>query len=191
MYTAEEQQIMLHIAREALTAAAAQLDRPKITLDTLPPSLRDERACFVTLNEHGEQRGCTGTVFPRRALGEEISVSAVHSAIYDPRFAPVTPDEVPLIQIEISVLTLPTVLNFATPAELISQLRRGVDGVLIQKSGMRATYLPQVWDNFSNAADFLASLCRKAGLPADTWKQPGMKAEVYQTIVFEEHVSNH
>jgi len=186
-YTADEQQLMLDIAREALTAAANQNSRPKLDVGALPPALQERRACFVTLNEDGELRGCTGTIVPRRTLAEEISVSAVHSALFDPRFLPVRNDEVPHIQIEVSVLTLPTRVQFSSPEDLIRQLRPGIDGVVLERGGNRATYLPQVWDRFPNAVEFLNSLSLKAGLAADAWRKPGMQVEVYQTVVFEEH----
>lgn len=187
-YSREEQKLLLNIARAALTAAAEERVKPWLDLEALPPKLREERACFVTLNEYGDLRGCTGTLYARRPLAQEVNSTTIQTALSDPRFEPVRAEEVPHIQIEISVLTPPTRLEFRAPVELLRQLRPNIDGVLIQSvGGHRATLLPQVWERYPNPADFLSVLCQKAGLPANAWQRPGLFVDVYQAIVFEEH----
>jgi AmmeMemoRadiSam system protein A len=186
-YTPEEQAILLGIARETLKAAAAGQDRPRPDLATLPPHLGEKRACFVTLNSQGDLRGCTGTLTARRPLADEVSATTVQTALYDPRFSPVRPEEVPEIQIEISVLTPPEPLVYSSPEELLRALRPGIDGVLLRLGHYRSTFLPQVWERYPDPVEFLTLLCRKAGLPGNAWRSPEMQVDIYQTVVFEEH----
>ncbi|MCC7206104.1 MAG: AmmeMemoRadiSam system protein A [Anaerolineae bacterium] len=185
-YTPEEQAILLGIARAAIEAAANGQPRPHPDLAALPPALREPRACFVTLFEYGELRGCTGTLAARRPLADEVSATAIQTAFNDPRFMPVTAQETPSLRIEISVLTPPQTLPYDSPDDLLHKLRPGVDGVLLSLGPYRSTFLPQVWENHPDPAEFLSLLCRKAGLPADAWKTMGMRVEVYQAISFEE-----
>lgn len=186
-YTPEEQTQLLGIARSTLERLTADGIRLRLDLETLPPRLREKRACFVTLNSHGELRGCTGTLVARRPLADEVSVTAVQTALDDPRFPPVVASEVPQIVIEISVLTPPVPLNYDGPDDLLLRLRPGIDGVLLQLGPYRSTFLPQVWERIPDPVEFLTMLSRKMGLPADTWRHPKLHVETYQTFVFEEH----
>lgn len=185
-YTPEEQALLLGIARTAIDTAANGLPRARPDLDALPQALREPRACFVTLSEQGDLRGCTGTLAARRALADEVSATAIQSAFNDPRFVPVSPQEVPHLSIEISVLTPSQKLDYDGPDDLVRKLHPGVDGVLLTLGPYRSTFLPQVWENHPDPAEFLSLLCRKAGLPGDAWKRMDMRVEVYQAVSFEE-----
>ena len=130
-------------------------------------------ASFVTLTSGrapgGALRGCIGSLVARRPLREDVEANAVAAALHDPRFAPLTARELDDVVVEVSVLSAPAVLPAADEAELLARLRPGVDGVVLSASGHRATFLPQVWEQLPDPADFLARLRRKAGLPADYW----------------------
>jgi AmmeMemoRadiSam system protein A len=110
----------------------------------------------------------------------------MQTALHDPRFYPVTPDEVEQLTIEISILTAPQRLALDRPADLPNRIRPGIDGVTLSRGGHRATYLPQVWDKIPNPTDFLDSLSQKMGLPSRAWAQEGTEAEVYQVEEFSE-----
>jgi AmmeMemoRadiSam system protein A len=185
-YTPEEQALLLGIARTAIDAAANGLPRSRLDLASLPAALREPRACFVTLAQYGELRGCTGTLAARRPLADEVSATAIQSAFNDPRFMPVAAHEIPTLCIEISVLTPPQRLHFSGPNDLVRKLRPGIDGVLLTLGPYRSTFLPQVWDNHPDPAEFMSLLCRKAGLPAEAWQHTDMRVEVYQAVSFEE-----
>ena len=130
-------------------------------------------ASFVTLTSGrapgGALRGCIGSREARRPLRADVEANAVAAALHDPRFAPLTARELDDTVVEVSVLSAPAALPAADEAELLARLRPGVDGVVLSACGRRATFLPQVWEQLPDPADFLARLRRKAGLPADYW----------------------
>src|SRR5207253_2069256 len=115
--------------------------------DHLPPALCELASSFVTLMRAGQLRGCIGGLTPQEPLWADVCRHAAAAGLDDYRFAPVTPAEVPLIEIEISVLTPPHALVYATPGELLSKLRPEVDGVVLMDGHRRATFLPQVWEH--------------------------------------------
>lgn len=183
----EAQLVLLRLARDTITAAAHGHPPPQVALDCLPPALCQPGACFVTISwkRTGELRGCTGVLRPELSLVEEVIRSAARTALSDPRFTPVCPDELDLLDIEISVLTPPQALEFTDPASLPGLLRPGIDGVTLSyRDQCRATFLPQVWEKIPEPDAFLGRLCLKMGLPRDLWRQPGMAVEVYQVQDF-------
>ncbi len=187
-YTAEEQATLLRLARHTLERITRGEPLPRVALDALPPKLREERACFVTLHrrEDGALRGCTGTLVARRPLAEEVVYITEQTAFHDPRFPPVRAEEVDGLRIEISVLTPPQPLDFDGPEDLVRKLRPGVDGVTLQLGFQRATFLPQVWESYPDPVVFLSLLAQKMGAPPNAWRDPRVQVYTYQAIVFEE-----
>lgn len=182
----EERAQLLTLARQSIEAAAAGQPPLQVKLNDFPPSLRRPAACFVTLYAGSDLRGCTGTLVARAPLAEEVVQTAAQTALYDPRFTSVTPNEVPLIGIEISVLTAPQKLDVPSPDALPRLIRPGIDGVTLSKGVHRATFLPQVWDKIPDPIEFLNMLCQKMGLSSQAWRTPGMQVEVYQVEEFAE-----
>jgi AmmeMemoRadiSam system protein A len=185
--SAEERGILLDLAREAI-AYAVRGDRVSpADLPKLPQRLRETGASFVTLlDSDGELRGCIGTVEAYVPLAHDVQSNAVGSAMRDPRFLPVRPDELDGLQIELSILTPPRRLHFEGPDDLLAKIRPGVDGLIIEKDWHRATLLPAVWAKIPDPIQFLSVLCIKAGLPEDEWRRPGMIVDVYQAEKVEE-----
>lgn len=146
-------------------------------------------ASFVTLTSGrapgGALRGCIGSLEARRPLREDVEANAVAAALHDPRFAPLTARELDDTVVEVSVLSAPAALPAADEAELLARLRPGVDGVVLSACGRRATFLPQVWEQLPDPADFLARLRRKAGLPADYWGRDVI-VETYTVTAWQE-----
>jgi len=154
------------------------------------PWLKEKRATFVTLNQDGKLRGCIGSLQPTRALCEDVAANAANAALADRRFSPLKPAELSSIEMEVSLLSAATLVQFADANELMAQLRPGTDGVILAADGRRGTYLPQVWEQLPDPVQFLASLKQKAGVPADTrltrcqvwryqvrkWKESDLKA---------------
>ncbi len=190
-YAPEEQKLLLDISRRTLEAITAGGSRPRPDLQTLPPALREERACFVSFHINGELRGCTGTLAARRPLADEVSVTTVQTAFNDPRFSPVIASEVPQILIDISVLTPSSPLTYSDPDELLSLLRPNIDGVTLSLGPYRSTFLPQVWENVPDKVEFLTMLSRKMGLPGDAWRHPKMQVETYRSFNMAEAEPHH
>jgi uncharacterized protein len=179
-YTTDERRWILQLARQSVEAAAASLPVPAITIDALPQALCELRACFVTLHKHDALRGCTGVLMARSPLALEVTHSAAQSALYDPRFNAVAPDEVPHLHIEISILTPPVRLSISSPPDIQCVIRPGIDGVTLTRGMRRATFLPQVWERVSEPSMFLDMLCQKMGLPRRAWLYTPMEVETYQ-----------
>ncbi len=140
-----------------------------VELSRCTPGMQRQAACFVTLKREGELRGCVGGLFARQALALDVVENAVGAALRDPRFFPVRPVELVGLHIHISVLSALVPLTFSSEAELLAQLRPGVDGLLLELGARRGTFLPSVWETLSDPHQFLAELKRKAGLPHDYW----------------------
>ena len=155
---------LLSLARAGIQQA---LGGPAVAVPA-EPWLKERRATFVTLTQQGRLRGCIGTLEANRSLGEDVVANAAGAALSDHRFAPLTTSELPSVEVEVSVLSVPTIAPSRDERELLDVLRPGVDGVIVSYRDSRATYLPQVWEQLPDPRQFLASLVQKAGLPADT-----------------------
>lgn len=174
---------LLRVARESIVHGL-RCGRPlDIDADSSAPALYLPRASFVTLELDGELRGCIGTLEAHRPLLEDVAVNAFNAAFRDPRFPPVRADEVPRLDIHISVLSPPTSMAFNDEADLLAQLHPGADGLVLSAPGHRATFLPSVWESLPRPEEFLRQLKRKAGLPADYWS-PHIEVERYTTETF-------
>lgn len=156
---------LLPIARASI---ARTLGRSLAANETAP-WLVEPGACFVTLTQHGELRGCIGSLEARLPLLADVKANAVAAAFQDPRFSPLSEHELDVIEIEVSQLSLMQPLTFASEAEALAQLRPGVDGVVFEFGARRSTFLPQVWEQLPDTQEFMAHLKRKAGLPAGFW----------------------
>lgn len=157
---------LLAIARDAIGHGLGVLAQAPRT-DGAPWLLR-HGATFVTLQLDGKLRGCIGSLAAARSLGEDVARNAQGAALRDPRFSPLTAAQWPRCALEVSVLSPAKPLRFADEAEMLSQLRPGEDGVILEHEARRATFLPQVWEGLPDKREFLTELMRKAGIPAET-----------------------
>jgi AmmeMemoRadiSam system protein B/AmmeMemoRadiSam system protein A len=135
------------------------------------PWLAEHGACFVTLTRNGELRGCIGTLEAHRPLALDVQENAVAAAFSDPRFMPLSRAEFDEIRVEVSLLSPTEALVVASEEHALASLRPGVDGVVFEYRHYRSTFLPQVWEQLPEPAEFMATLKRKAGLPADFWAE--------------------
>ena len=126
-------------------------------------------ACFVTLTQDGELRGCIGSLEAERSLREDVVTNARAAAFRDPRFQPLTLQDYPSVQVEVSVLSPTVPLHFDSEQQALEQLRPGIDGVVLEYRRQRSTFLPQVWEQLSDPHQFMSALKQKAGLRADFW----------------------
>jgi len=142
-------------------------------------------AVFVTLTQHGQLRGCIGSLEAHRALDADVRANARAAAFGDPRFAPLSADELARTRVEVSLLTPAAPIDFTDQDDAIRQLRPGVDGVILEWHSRRGTFLPQVWESLPERRLFLAHLKQKAGLPADFWA-PDVKLHRYEVRKWKE-----
>jgi AmmeMemoRadiSam system protein B/AmmeMemoRadiSam system protein A len=183
-------QMLVKLARATI---AAELGGKIADPVTSPSNLaeQDERfklhcGTFVTLKIRGQLRGCIGNLTSTETVLDGVRRNAVNAALHDPRFAPLSKDELDRTEIEVSILTEPQPLAFRDGQDLIEKLRAHIDGVIIRKGPASATFLPQVWEQLPNPEDFLTHLCTKAGLPSDAWKNSALEVLTYQVQYFEE-----
>jgi AmmeMemoRadiSam system protein B/AmmeMemoRadiSam system protein A len=153
---------LLDIARNSIEDALG-VSGVKLLPDD--PWLKPAHATFVTLSQNGRLRGCIGSLQAQRPLGEDVRHNARAAALSDPRFPPLTSEELASTRIEVSLLSTPKLLAFADHAELIAQLRPGEDGLILECGEACGTFLPQVWEGLPDPEQFVAELKRKAGLP--------------------------
>ena len=182
MSEAEAGNILLPIARAAI---ARELGREHLASEDAH-WLRDHGACFVTLRQDGRLRGCIGTLKAHRTLLDDVKANARSAAFRDPRFPPLARGELDSTRVEISLLSPLGAIVFENEAHALVQLRPGVDGVVFEYGYHQSTFLPQVWDDLPDAAEFLATLKQKAGLPPDFW-DADVKLARYTVSKWSEH----
>ncbi len=185
--TEEQGRALTVLARQTIRAAfdhgTSSIKLPEVLRH---PALQQERGTFVTLTKHGMLRGCIGNIEPQGPIVESVQRNALNAAFRDFRFPPLARDELDEIEIEVSILTYPEVLEYEDADDLLAKLRPGVDGVIIRKGMASATFLPQVWEQLPDRREFLSRLCMKAGLPAGEWKNGTLEVKTYQVQYFHE-----
>ena len=152
-------------ARNAIAAEFGEPPQP----EPGHPGLQAPGASFVTLTQHGELRGCIGSLEAWRPLEQDVRANAKAAAFRDPRFMPLRLEELAGTRVEVSLLTAATPLNFASEDEAVTQLRPHIDGVILECGMHRGTFLPQVWESLPEPRLFMAHLKQKAGLPPTFW----------------------
>jgi AmmeMemoRadiSam system protein A len=175
VYTAFEQRMLVEIPVRAIAAGVDREERPPLNEECLTASLTDIRAAFVTLRIDGELRGCCGSLQAFEPLHRNVARSGCSAAFSDPRFSPVERAEVSRLSLHVSVLSPSVPIAFDSEAELLEQLRPGIDGVILSEGKRQAVFLPSVWEHFSDSPSFLSHLKRKAGLSTNYWS-PSMAA---------------
>ncbi len=160
---------LLEVARASIADGHRTGAPLAVDLAAHDPALRAPGASFVTLHVGGELRGCTGSLEPVRPLVADVAYHAFCSAFLDRRFEPLREDEMDALHVHVSVLSPHEPLDVATEDDLLAALRPGVDGLILEESGRRATFLPAVWEQLPSPRDFVRQLRRKAGLPDDYW----------------------
>jgi len=176
----EQRKFLLDLARDSIRFGIQNGKPIPVELNELPAELTVKRATFVTLENKGSLRGCIGCLEPIRPLAADVAENAYAAAFRDPRFPPVMPPEVDGLDIHLSLLTPADPMTFLSEADLVAQLRPGVDGLILEEGSRRGTFLPSVWESLPDQHDFLRHLKRKAGLPADYWSST-LKISRYRT----------
>jgi AmmeMemoRadiSam system protein B/AmmeMemoRadiSam system protein A len=176
----KDRKTLMHIARTTIEHKVKGTEPPEFEVDS--PILKEKRGAFVTIHEHGRLRGCIGYIEAIKPLWVTIQEMAEAAALNDPRFPPVSPDELGLLDLEISVLT---------PLERIkdiNEIQIGKHGILLKSGYHQGVFLPQVateqgWDRIT----FLNEICFKADIhDKNCWKSEDAEIYIFSAEVFEE-----
>ncbi len=188
MLTKQQGEILLRLARQQIEDHLGGETSATVPADELnDPAFLEKRGVFVTLHKRRDLRGCIGSLVAMESICDGIRRNSLSAAFHDSRFTPLTAAELPDLHVEISVLTDPQSLIYATADELTRRLRPGIDGVILKGSGnASATFLPQVWQQLPTPEQFLGHLCRKAGLADGAWRSGTLQIFIYQVQSFEE-----
>ena len=128
------------------------------------PFLSEHRATFVTLNYDHQLRGCIGSIIARTTLIQDIMGNALSAAFGDPRFNPLSVEELnDKLNIEVSVLTPPQILEYSDFNDLLNKVKPNIDGLILRSTANQGTFLPQVWEQLPTPKEFLEHLSMKAG----------------------------
>lgn len=179
----ETQERLLKMARSAIEKGIEAGKTPKSFDDTKGDATLDQTtALFVTLRKEGKLRGCIGGTEARLPLGEGVQYFACASAFEDPRFSPLTKEELSGVKIEISLLS--PLKRAGSHVEIIP----GVHGVVVRRGGRSGLFLPQVWLETGWTKEvFLDQLCsQKAGLASRAWQDPETELYLFTVFSFEE-----
>lgn len=176
-----EQHTLLKVARESIAFGLKHHKPLPVNVREHSFNLQQHRATFVTLHLHEKLRGCIGTLEAHQPLIKDVAVHAFAAAFEDTRFTPITGNELPQLDIHISILTPASPMTFTSENDLLKQLRPGVDGLILQAGHHRGTFLPSVWEQLPEPKQFLLHLKMKAGLTGDYWGND-VKISRYTTI---------
>jgi hypothetical protein len=174
-------EVLIRLARAAIGGIFGLTYR----IDESHAFLQEAAATFVTLSRDGRLRGCVGSLQARRRLREDVKANAKAAAFLDPRFEPLTQTEFATTRVEVSLLSRCEPLEFASETEAVARIRPGIDGLILEHGGMRGTFLPQVWDNIPDPAEFLRLLKQKAGLEPGFWAED-LRLLRYTVVKFRE-----
>ena len=192
--TQEEGKFLIQLARNTVQQylkTGKALKPPKET----PKKLFSQCGVFVTINSlrggEKELRGCIGYPYPTCPLVEAVIDNAINAATEDPRFEPLSSDELEKVVFEVSVLTPPELVEVANPKEYVSKIKVGEDGLIIERGPYKGLLLPQVPVEWGWCEEeFLCQCCMKAGVPPDSWLTKDAKIYKFKAIVFDEVTPN-
>jgi AmmeMemoRadiSam system protein A len=173
-----DRRALLALARHAISEAVRRQRIPD-----LPPTsqrLAERGGAFVTIRCDGKLRGCMGRVDTTNTLAETVAQCAISAALQDPRFRPLTEEEIPRLELEISVVSEPAPIR---PEEV----EVGTHGIVVSRAASRGLLLPQVAvERNWSATQFIEETCRKAGLEPGAWRDPETKLYAFTAEIFSE-----
>ena len=172
---------LLQIARNTIKEYLTENSLPKIDESSISDEIRVQTGAFVTLKKEGKLRGCIGRLRPEKSLFEVVQAMAISAAAHDYRFSPVVAEEIPDLEIEISVLTPLKKIHS------IDEIVLGKHGIYIIKGNQRGTYLPQVATETGWSKEEFLGRCaqEKARIGWEGWKDADIYT--YEAIIFSEH----
>ena len=186
----DEGKFLVNLARRTVKEYLEKNKKIKPPNET-SKKLFEQCGVFVTINSiknsEKELRGCIGYPYPTSPLVEAVIDSAINAPTQDPRFYPLSLDELDSVVFEVSVLTPPEPVEVGNPKEYLAKIKVGEDGLIVEKGLYRGLLLPQVPVEWGWCEEeFLCQCCVKAGLPPDSWLTKGAKVYKFRAIIFEE-----
>ena len=173
----DEQTFLLQLAEDVINACVQNKSLP--VPKNIPAICKEKRGAFVTIEKHGQLRGCIGYILPVYPLYETVIEVAQSAALRDPRFNPVNPTELQDLEIEVSVLTVPEKIDDP------SIIKVGKHGIIIKRGFYQGLLLPQVATDYGwDRETFLEHTCQKAGLPPNAWKDKNTEISIFSAQVF-------
>ena len=179
----DDKSTALRIAKESILHGLKNGSALSVITNNYSQGLQQTLACFVTLHKNNQLRGCIGALESSQPLIDDIAEHAFAAAFRDTRFPPLEEDELSELSIDISVLSKPEKINFENEEDLLKQIRPNIDGLILEYSYNRGTFLPSVWEQLPNKKDFLNHLKIKAGLTSNWWHND-VKISRYETTQF-------
>ncbi len=181
MLTEAQRKRLLEVARQSI-AAVLDSKTPNWSAEQFDESMRAAAGAFVTLRTRsGDLRGCIGSIRAVEPLYKAVASSAVSAAFRDPRFSPIGAEELPRLELEISVM------GPIEPVRDPAEIEVGRDGLIISRGRQAGLLLPQVASEYGwDRQTFLDETCRKAGLPSGCWRLPETRVERFSAEVFSE-----
>ena len=177
---------LVRMARTVVTEFFKNKNKMKLDSE-FKESFSANAGVFVTLNHQSNLRGCIGYALPDKKLYNALEDAAIAAATEDPRFPPVTYEELDQITFEVTVLTPPQEIEVTDPKEYPSKIKVGRDGLIVKSGFKSGLLLPQVPTEYGwNEEEFLGHTCEKAGLAKDFWKKKETKVLKFEGIVFKE-----
>jgi uncharacterized protein len=192
--TQQEGEFLIHLARNTVTQYLETGKAPKPPKDTTQ-KLFEKCGVFVTINSlrgsDKELRGCIGFPYPTSPLVEAVIDSAINAATGDPRFEPLSIDELSKVVFEVSVLTPPEQVQVKNPKEYVNKIKVGEDGLIVERGPYKGLLLPQVPVEWGWCEEeFLCQCCMKAGVPPDSWLTKDSKIYKFKALIFDEQTPN-
>jgi uncharacterized protein (TIGR00296 family) len=189
--TLAEAVLIVRLARKAVVEFLKNgkvINTPRVVSERL----KEKKGVFVTLKkvEHNKEnrlRGCIGFPYPTYPLIEAVIRASIEASVKDPRFPPISLDELENIVFEVSVLTSPVLINVESPKEYPEKIKIGIDGLVVEKGFNKGLLLPQVpvewkWEE----EEYLSHCCMKAGLTPDCWLLKQTKIFKFSSIISQE-----
>ena len=181
MVSEENKRFLLSLVRKALEE---HLEGKESDVENIPDELINRGASFVTIKINDESKGSIGTLFEHQELFLDVVENAKVAAFEDQRFVPLTSDDLKIAKIEISIIKNLKKLSYESEFELLNQINKDVNGVIVQQGIRIGTLLPQEWEKINDKVEFLQLICEKANLDKDVWKNPNSEIYVYETETF-------
>lgn len=174
-----EKKTLLRLARETISA---KLNNEDLQIPAIIEKRLNQRTgVFVTLLKKGKLRGCIGYMQTDKPLYQSVQELAEAAAFHDPRFQPLKREELPDIQIEMSVLS-----GFEKISN-IKRIKTRHHGILVRHGDYQGILLPQVAEKYNWGREtFLQHACVKANLPKEDWKNPETELFIFTAQIFEE-----
>lgn len=179
--SAEDKNDLLVIARQSIQYGLTHSSPMKVDVQSYNRTLQTQCATFVTLNLEHQLRGCIGTLEAYQSLVKDVADHAFAAAFNDPRFKPVSSIEEPQLDIHISILTPAETMHCNSEEDLLQQLQKGIDGLILKSGHHQATFLPAVWETLPDSRQFVQHLKIKAGLDKNFWSKD-IQLQRYHTL---------